>query len=97
VIQLLPGVVAPIAGLPLWSIRGASPGTTGFYLDGMRLPQLFHLLIGGGVVHAELIDRVDFYPSGYDVTMGKAAGGIVSATTRPAFRRTASGSIAATV
>lgn len=84
VIQLLPGVVAPIAGLPLWSIRGASPGTTGFYLDGMRLPQLFHLLIGGGVVHAELIDRVDFYPSGYDVTMGKAAGGIVSATTRPA-------------
>ena len=84
VIQLMPGVVAPIPGLPLWSIRGASPGTAGFYLDGLRLPQLFHLLIGGGVVHSELIDRVDFFPSGYDVTMGRAAGGIVSATTRPA-------------
>jgi len=84
VIQLLPGVIAPLPLLPLWSIRGASPGTTGFYLDGMRLPELFHLLVGGGVVHADLIDRIDFYPSGYDVTMGKAAGGIVSATTRPA-------------
>lgn len=84
VIQLLPGVVAPLPGLPLWSIRGASPGTAGFYLDGMRLPQLFHLLIGGGVIHSELIDRIDFFPSGYDATMGKAAGGIVSASTRPA-------------
>ncbi len=84
VIQILPGVVSPFPGLPLWSIRGASPGTAGFYLDGLRLPQLFHLLIGGGVVHSELIDRVDFYPSGFDVTQGKAAGGIISATTRPA-------------
>jgi hypothetical protein len=84
VVSLLPGVVSPFPGLPLWSIRGASPGTAGFYLDGLRLPQLFHLLIGGGVVHSDLIDRVDFYPSGFDVTMGKAAGGIISASTRPA-------------
>lgn len=84
VVQLLPGVVAPFPGLPLWSIRGASPGTTSFYLDGLRLPQLFHLLVGGGVVHSELIDRVDFLPSGFDATIGKAAGGVVSGTTRKA-------------
>ncbi len=82
-LALLPGVVAPFPGLPLYAVRGASPGTSAYFLDGMRLPQLFHLLIGGGVVHAELLDQVDFYPSGYDARFGRAAGGIVSATTRP--------------
>lgn len=84
VIALLPGVASMIPGLPLFAVRGASPGTSGFFLDGMRLPQLFHLLVGGGVVHGELVDQIDFFPSGYDVTFGRFAGGIISATTRPA-------------
>lgn len=84
VVALLPGVATMVPGLPLFAVRGASPGTSGFFLDGMRLPQLYHLLIGGGVVHGELIDQIDFFPSGYDVTYGRFAGGIVSATTRPA-------------
>ena len=84
VLAALPGVASPIPGLPVLAIRGASPGTSGFFLDGMRLPQLFHLLVGGGVVHASLVDRLDFFPSGYDVTFGRFAGGIVAASTRPA-------------
>jgi hypothetical protein len=84
VLSMLPGVASPVPGLPIYSIRGASPGTSGFFLDGMRLPQLFHLLIGGAVVHANLIDQVDFFPSGYDASIGRLAGGAVSATTRPA-------------
>jgi hypothetical protein len=56
----------------------------GFFLDGMRLPQLFHLLIGGSVVHPRLIDRLDFHPGGYDASFGHYAGGIVSAETRAA-------------
>lgn len=84
VLGLLPGVASPFPGLPFYSVRGASPGTGAYYLDGMRLPQLFHLLIGGSVVHAELIDQVDFFPSGYGARYGRAAGGILSATTRKA-------------
>lgn len=84
VVSLLPGVASPLPGLPIYSIRGASPGTSGFFLDGMRLPQLFHLLIGGAVVYANLVDQVDFYPSGYDASLGRLAGGAISATTRPA-------------
>ncbi len=83
-IALLPGVAAPVPLLPLWVVRGASPGTNGFFLDGMRVPQLFHFLVGGGVVHARLIDRVDFYPSAYDASFGRFAGGIVDGETRPA-------------
>lgn len=84
VIALLPGVAAPVPLLPLWVVRGASPGTNGFFLDGMRVPQLFHFLVGGGVVHSRLIDRVDFYPSAYDASFGRFAGGIVDGETRPA-------------
>jgi hypothetical protein len=84
VIGLLPGVAAPITLLPIYVIRGASPGTNGFFLDGMRVPQLFHFVVGGGVVHPRLIDDIDFYPGAYDVSFGHYAGGIIDATTRPA-------------
>lgn len=81
---LLPGVASPLGGLPLYAIRGASPGMSGYYLDGMRLPQLFHMLIGGAVIHPGTIERVDLYPSAYDVTIGRQTGGVATAQTRPA-------------
>ena len=85
-VGLLPGVATPITLLPLYVIRGASPGMNGFFLDGMRVPQLFHLLVGGGVVHGRLVDRIDFYPGSYDATFGHFAGGIIDAATRGARR-----------
>lgn len=84
VIGLLPGVATPVTLLPIYVIRGASPGTSGFFLDGMRVPQLFHFMVGGGVVHGRLIDRLDFYPGVYDVSFGRYSGGIIDAETRPA-------------
>lgn len=86
VVGLLPGVTSPLPILPLYAVRGASPGMTGYFLDGMRLPQLFHMFAGGGVVHAGLVDRLDFFPGAYDVTLGRFAGGVISAETRPARR-----------
>jgi hypothetical protein len=84
VVGLLPGVAAPLPLLPYYVIRGASPGMNGYFLDGMRVPQLFHFLVGGGVVHPALVDRLDFYPSTYDVSFGRYAGGIIDSETRPA-------------
>ena len=84
IVGLLPGVSTPITLLPIYVIRGASPGTNGFFLDGMRVPQLFHFVIGGGVVHPRLVDRLDFYPGVYDVSFGHFAGGIIDAETHPA-------------
>ncbi len=85
-VSLLPGVATPVPLLPLYVVRGASPGMNGFFLDGMRVPQLFHFLVGGGVVHARLVDRLDFYPGTYDASFGRYAGGIIDAETRPARR-----------
>ncbi len=83
-VALLPGVTQPMPLLPLYVVRGASPGMSGFFLDGMRIPALFHFLIGGGVIHPRLIDRLDFYPGSYDASFGHFAGGIIDAATRPA-------------
>lgn len=84
VVGLLPGVSTPLPVLPVYVVRGASPGMNGFFLDGMRVPQLFHVLVGGGVVHARLVDSLDFYPGAYDASFGRYAGGIIDAKTRAA-------------
>lgn len=84
ILSLLPGVATPLPMLPMFSVRGASPGMTGFFIDGLRVPQLFHLLVGGGVVHPGTIERLDFFAGGYDATWGRFAGGIAAASTRPA-------------
>jgi len=52
----------------------------------MRVPQLFHLLVGGGVVQPSLVERLDFYPGSYDASFGRYAGGIIDAETRAARR-----------
>ena len=83
-VGLLPGVATPVPLLPVYVVRGASPGMNGFYLDGIRVPQLFHLMVGGGVVHARLVEQMDFYPGAYDASFGRYAGGIIDAKTRAA-------------
>ena len=84
VLGLLPGVASPVPGIPVFAVRGAGPGLSGFYLDGIQLPQLFHLLVGGGVVHPGIVERIDLYASGYDVTLGRQAGGVAVVETRGA-------------
>lgn len=84
VIGLLAGVATPLPLLPVFVVRGASPGMNGFFLDGIRVPQLFHLLVGGGVVHARFVEQIDFYPGAYDASFGRYAGGIIDAKTRAA-------------
>lgn len=83
-VGLLPGVATPIPLLPVFVVRGASPGMNGFFLDGMRVPQLFHLMVGGGVVHARLVEQMEFFPGAYDASIGRFAGGVIQAETRPA-------------
>ena len=77
----MPGVTPIISGLPFFYIRGAPPGNVGYYLDGVRVPYLYHIAIGPSVVQPAMVDRVDLYPGGYPARFGRYAGGIVSAET----------------
>ena len=78
-IESLPGVAQLAWPLALYAIRGANPGNTGFFIDGMRVPALFHFALGPSVVHPYLIDRLDFYPGGPPARFGGYVSGAVAA------------------
>lgn len=87
-IEIMPGVTPIVSGLPFFFIRGAPPGNVGYYLDGVRVPLLFHVGVGPSVVHPALVSRVDLYPGGYPARFGRFSGGIVSGETAPPVTET---------
>ena len=83
-IEALPGVTPIASGVPFFYVRGAPPGNVGYYLDGVRVPYLFHIGLGPSIVHPGIVRRVDLYPGGYPARFGRYAGGIVAGeTTEP--------------
>lgn len=83
-LEIMPGVTPVVTGLPFFFVRGAPPGNVGYYLDGVRVPLLFHVGVGPSVVHPALVERVDLYPGGYPARFGRFSGGIVSGETMAA-------------
>jgi TonB family protein len=81
VVQTLPGVASVVSLLPYPIVRGASPSSTGFLIDGTRVPLLYHLLSGPSVIHPEFIDEIQFYPGGAPASYGGYTGGIVDGRT----------------
>jgi TonB family protein len=84
VIQTLPGVTTVVSLLPFPIIRGASPSASGFMLDGVRVPMLFHLLVAPSVINPEFIDELQFFPGGAPAPYGGYTGGIIDGRTRRA-------------
>jgi len=81
-IDMMPGVTPIFSGVPYFFVRGAPPGNTGYFIDDIPVPLLFHLALGPSVIHPSLVDRVDFYPGGFPAQYGRYAGGIVAGETR---------------
>jgi hypothetical protein len=81
-IEALPGVTPVLSGLPFFYVRGAPPNDNGYLVDGVRVPLLFHVGIGEGVIHPALLDRVDFYPGAPPAAYGGFAGAIIAGQTR---------------
>jgi hypothetical protein len=82
-IEALPGVTPIASGLPHLFIRGATPASSGYFVDGIKVPYLFHLAIGPSVINPAILDDVAFYPGAYPAMYGRHVGGIVAASTRP--------------
>ncbi|MFP2924480.1 TonB-dependent receptor domain-containing protein [Pyxidicoccus sp. 3LG] len=77
VIMLMPGVGSLASGLSYPVVRGGQPAATGFFIDGVRVPMLYHLLLGPAVVQPEFIDTLDFFPGTPPVQYGRLLGGAV--------------------
>ena len=82
VIQTLPGLARTPFGLGFLVIRGSNPDDTAIYIDGHRVPQLFHFLGGPSILNAEFLESIDLYPSGYPARFGRSHGGVVAVETR---------------
>ena len=86
--RLAPGRRLRSPGRPsLYVVRGANPGNTGFFLDGIRVPELFHLGLELSVINPYLIEGVEFYPGGSPANYGPYVSGIMAARTARAAVR----------
>ena len=85
VVQNLPGVARTPFGLGLLIVRGAPPQDTGVFIDGHRVPLLFHFGgIGGvtSVIHSSILEQINFLPGGFGPEYGLVSAGIVELETR---------------
>ncbi len=82
-IEALPGVTPIVSGVPYFFVRGAPPGNVGYFLDGVRVPYLYHVALGPSVVHPGIVDKVELYSGGYPARYGRFAGGVVAGETAP--------------
>ncbi len=82
VVESMPGVARSQVGSGQLVVWGAAPDSTRVYVDGVRLPRLYH---GGGlrsVVATDLVDSVELAPGGYGAAYGRGLGGLVTVRTR---------------
>lgn len=84
VIQSLPGMARTPFVTGFLIIRGSNPDDSGIYLDGHRIPAVFHFAGGPSVLSPEFLESIELYPGGYPARFGRAIGGIVSVETRAA-------------
>jgi len=82
VIQTLPGLARTPFGTGFLLIRGSNPDDSGVFIDGHRVPLLFHFLGGPSFLNAEFLETLNLYPGGFPARYGRSIGGVVSVETR---------------
>ena len=85
VIQTLPGAARSPFGTGVLIIRGANPEDSAVYVDGIRVPIIYHLGGFESIINADLIEAVDYLPGGYGVRYGRSTGGVVDVRTKSLF------------
>jgi TonB family protein len=81
VVESLPGVSRSSVGTGQLVVWGAAPEDSRVYVDGVRIPRLYHE--GGlrSVVASDLVESLDLVPGGYGAAYGRGLGGIVTVRT----------------
>jgi TonB family protein len=77
VVMLMPGVASLVSGVAYPVVRGTAPASTGYFIDGVRVPILYHLFLGPAVVHPDFLEAVDFYPGAPPPQYGRLMGGVI--------------------
>ncbi len=83
-LMLMPGFGRVPYGFGALVVRGARDGASAVFIDGLRVPNVFHFGFGPSVIAPEMIERIDYYPGNFPVRYGQLTGGVVDVTLRPA-------------
>lgn len=78
----LPGVVRTPLDAGWLLVRGGDPEDTGLFVDGVRVPLVYHLGGFTSVVHPAMVDEVVYLPGGMPARYGRATAGVVDLVTR---------------
>ena len=90
-VQTMPGVARPtfqnmilgsILGAGDLGVRGARAAESRTFLDGIEIPYFYHYLGFSSVVPAEMVEVVDFVPSGAGPQFGRLTGGVLDIHSR---------------
>lgn len=81
-VQNLPGVVRTPFDSGWLIVRGGAPRDTGVFIDGQRVPLVYHLGGFTSVLHPAMVEQVDFMPGGYGPRYGRSIAGAVDLTSR---------------
>lgn len=92
-VQNLPGVARPAFGIGQLLIRGTAPEDSAYYLDGTRLPAVFHFAGLSTVLNGDILDEVALLSGNYSVRYGRTLGGIVDLRVDSALPERSSGYI----
>jgi TonB family protein len=95
VVENLPGVARAAAGSGALVVWGSAPNETRVYVDGIRVPRLYH---DGGyrsIMTSDFVKSVELIPGGYGAAYGRGLGGIVTVALRPLDEDGIHGSVAA--
>ena len=78
IVENMPGVSRATAGSGAIVVWGAAPNDTRVYIDGVRVPMLYHY--GGlrSVIPTDLVSSVELTPGGYGAAYGRGLGGLIT-------------------
>src|SRR6185503_6973428 len=82
-VEALPGVAPTASGLPYFYLRGAPPANSGYFIDGIPVPLLFHIGPGASIVSPGAVERIDFFPGAAPSRYGSHLGGVIAAEMTP--------------
>ncbi|HEU4408909.1 MAG TPA: TonB-dependent receptor [Polyangiaceae bacterium] len=89
VVENMPGVARPPlgsgGGLVVW---GAAPQDTRVYVEGVRLPLLYHFGGVRSVLSSDFVRSVELSPGAYGVPYGRGLGGLVTVGLKPLDAKT---------
>jgi TonB family protein len=83
VVESLPGVARSQVGSSALIVWGVAPQNTRTYVDGVPIPELYH--VGGlrSVISTDLVRDVELVPGGYGAAHGNGLGGLVLVGMKP--------------